>query len=52
MTHKMQKGEHEEAMEQAKDLLKDEVPMEIIMEKTHLDKDDIIKAKNKMEGKA
>lgn len=52
MTHKMPKGEHEEAMEEAKDLLEDEVPMDIIMEITHLDEDDIKKAKNKMEGKA
>ena len=48
MSTKMPKGEHEAAMEKAKYLLRNNVGMEDIIEKTQLTVEEINKARSKM----
>lgn len=48
----MKKGEHESAMEKAKEMLNNGCGMAEIVSETHLTEDDVIKAKRKSEGKA
>ncbi|SHI95651.1 hypothetical protein SAMN02745163_01105 [Clostridium cavendishii DSM 21758] len=43
----MKKGEHEKAMEQAKEMLDKGCGMAEIVSQTHLSEDDVTKAKNK-----
>lgn len=51
MVRSRNKGTHEKAMEQAKDLLDKGVGMGEIKSRTELNEDDVIKAKEKMQGK-
>jgi hypothetical protein len=48
----MRKGQHEEAMEKAKDMLAQGFGMGKIVEETNLEEKDVLKAKAKMENRA
>lgn len=51
MVRSKNKGTHEKAMEQAKDLLDKGVGIGEIKSRTELNEHDVMKAKEKMEGK-
>ncbi|NMM61225.1 hypothetical protein HBE96_00610 [Clostridium sp. P21] len=51
MTRSRNKGIHEKSMEQAKDLLDKGIGMTEIKNRTQLSEEDVMKAKDKMQGK-
>ena len=49
---KLKKGEHEEAVEKAKEMLDRGCGMSAIVEKTHLSEENVTKAKRKLEDQS